>query len=125
MGEQRHRANGSVGPVEQGGELFALRIGKIKAFARHRWLLLAGVERHLTRRLLEDQCTIARSGDLLSCPAPAGKEDHPKGGGRGVGLNETLSSTAKRQVRRPFHRARAVADASASASTTWHRLDVR
>jgi hypothetical protein len=42
-----------------------------------------------------------------SCPAKAGKGDHPKGGGSGVGLNETLSTTLKRRVRRPFHRARA------------------
>ena len=42
-----------------------------------------------------------------SFPAIAGKGDHPKGGGRGVGLDDTLSTTVKRRVRRPFHRARA------------------
>jgi hypothetical protein len=41
----------------------------------------------------------------LSCPAKAGKGDHPKGGGRGVELNDTLSTTAKRRVRRPLHHA--------------------
>ena len=42
-----------------------------------------------------------------SCPAKAGKGDHPKGGGRGVGLDDALSTTVERRVRRPFHRARA------------------
>src|ERR1700733_2793487 len=44
---------------------------------------------------------------LFILPAKAGKGDHAKRGGRGVGLNATLSTTARRRVRRPFHRARA------------------
>ena len=41
-----------------------------------------------------------------SCPAIAGKGDHlaKQGGGRGVELDDTLFTTAKRRVRRPLHR---------------------
>ncbi len=51
-------------------------------------------------------CRLARSS---SCPAIAGKGDHPSAerldGGRGAGRDETLSTKAKRRVRRPLHHA--------------------
>jgi hypothetical protein len=42
-----------------------------------------------------------------SCPALAGKGDRlaQQGGGRGVGRNDTLATTAERRVRRPLHHA--------------------
>jgi hypothetical protein len=46
-------------------------------------------------------------GDDIFLPRDSGEGDHPKGGGRGVGRDASLSTTAKRRVRRPFHRARA------------------
>ncbi len=42
-------------------------------------------------------------GAVSSRPAIAGRGDRPKGGGRGAGNNESLSTKVERRVRRPLH----------------------
>jgi hypothetical protein len=59
--------------------------------------LRSGIEPGLPLRPLQLRLGLCRHAISLSasCPAIAGKGDHPKGGGRGAGGNETLTTTGK------------------------------